>query len=175
MLYEMLKSLTGCKIAHVTFLTPVSIGVRYAANTGLSRNVTKRWEGEVQLNYSYENAVNNRLEKQGDERSFKAKSLPWGEWDMPNKTIIHKGEYYMRYYLFNGNKPKVEYLVDGRPATEEEVALIKGAKKPKESKRQADAGLSENQVSAQAIMFSNILEVRVDGQTYSKYGLGQVG
>lgn len=110
--------------------------------------VTKRTSGTIQLNYSYENAVNNRLEKQGEERTFEAQSLPWGQWFINNLIIAHKGESYLRFYTFSGASMTTQYFVDGRPATDEEVQAIQDykASRSKGSKTQEGAGLEDNQV-----------------------------
>lgn len=170
MLYDFLNNIKGCKFAHVVLLT----NVRIPKKLGLGE-VTKRFEGEIQLNYSYENAVNNRLEKQGDERSFSSMPLQWGVWELDNKVILHKGERYMRYYLLKGNKAKVEYFVDGRVANENEIEIIKSYVNKSYSNRQAKDGLIENQVMPKAVKFTNILELCVGGERYTKFSFGEVG
>ncbi len=49
-------------------------------------NVTKRTTANVSLNFDYENAVNNRQEKQTGERNFVAKERTWGG-KVDNKTV----------------------------------------------------------------------------------------
>ena len=129
---------------------------------GLAGEVTKRVSGSVQLFYSYENAVNNRLEAAGEERTFEAQSLPWGEWLIPNKLIAHNGEIYLRYYTYAGGHLDTEYFVAGRPATDDEVALIKAWKesKSKTSHTQEAAGLEENQVRPCALNVKNIITLQ---------------
>lgn len=170
-LFRILDEIKGCKIAYVVLETSVKLPKKL----GLG-NVTKRFSGNVQLNYTYQNAVNNRLDKQGDDPNFVSMPLRWGEWEIFNKVISHKGERYMRYYLMKQTtKPKVEYFVDGRTASQNEIDIIKNATKPKPSKRQAQVGLTENQVMPKAVSFANVVEMRCDGKTYTKYQLGMVG
>ena len=121
--------------------------------------VKKIVSGNVQLRYNYENAVNNRLENQGDERTFEAQSLPWGQWFIPNLIIAHKDETYLRFYTFKGAEMESTYFVDGREATPEEVATITDYKKAhsKTSKAQSAAGLDENQVKPCAVNTRNII------------------
>jgi hypothetical protein len=121
--------------------------------------VTKRTSGNVQLRYNYENAVNNRLEKAGLERTFEAQSLPWGQWFIPNLIITHKDETYLRFYSFKGAEMNVTYFVDGHEATPEELAIIKDYKKAhaKESNAQSAAGLEENQVKPCNVNTKNII------------------
>lgn len=176
MLYNIISNIKGCQIATIEQQTIVKIPKKY----GIKGQVEKYFNGQVQLNYNYENAVNNRLGKQGDERSFNAEPLKWGEWEIANKVITHKGERYLRYYSFNGtNKSIVQYYVDGRKATEEETAIIKEyvATSKKPSATQSAEGLIENQVKPRVVKFSNILSLNVNGNTYTKEQsiLGMVG
>lgn len=133
-------------------------------------HITKVCRGSVQLNYTYENAVNNRIEKDGKEANFKAESLPWGTWFIPNVLIEHKGEYYLRYYAHKQSRFETEYFVDGRAATASEIAVIKAYKAAKNttSKRQSEAGLDENQVIARCVKVGNIISLTTCGQSYSR-------
>lgn len=125
---------------------------------GILGVVTKHTEGIVQMKYSYENAVNNRLEKQGDERNFKAQGLPFGQWFIPNFLIAHKGEMFIRFYTFKGGKLETTYFVDGRKATENETALIKAYKAQRaDSKTQSESGLNDNQVKPCALKCDNLI------------------
>jgi len=55
--------------------------------------ITKESELTVQLNANYENAVNNRLEKSGEERTFESEKLPYGEYVQDSKCLItHHGK-----------------------------------------------------------------------------------
>ena len=51
--------------------------------------------------------------------------LPWGVWRKFRKTIEHKGKVYMRCYFVPQTITKVEYLIDGVPATAEQTEEIK--------------------------------------------------
>jgi hypothetical protein len=152
-LRQSIENISGCKIAHIEYTTEE----KTPKYLGLG-NVTKYVSGEVQVNFDYENAVNNRLEKLGEARTFVAGSLPFGAWVVPNKTFEYKGEYYLRYYQMKGSVMSTEYFVDGRPATATEIATIKAWKAGKSngSKKQAAEGLAENQVMPKGIKFSNI-------------------
>lgn len=129
---------------------------------GIIGEVTKLSDGNVQLFYSYENAVNNRLERQGDERTFEAQSLPWGEWLVPNKFISHKGGLYLRAYTYDGGVIKSSYFVNGQPATKQEDAIIREWKSAKDngSNTQAAAGLTENQCKPFSVNALNIISLR---------------
>lgn len=132
--------------------------------------VSKICRGSVQLNYTYENAVNNRIEKEGKEANFKAESLPWGTWFIPNLLIEHKGEFYLRYYTHKKSGFETKYFVDGRAATAAEIEVIKAYKAAKSSasKRQSDAGLDENQVIPRCVKVGNILTLTTCGQSYER-------
>jgi hypothetical protein len=165
-LIETIKNLKGCKIATITYQTIVKLPKKY----GIDGVVTKTAKMQCQLNYDYRNAVNNRLEKQGDEREFVAQSLPWGQWveGQVNKLIEHKGdELYLRIYIMKNAKSEKAYFVNGVPATQEQISIIKvyESSKYRPIGTQAEVGLVENQVMPKDIKLSNILELKVDKQT----------
>jgi hypothetical protein len=166
-LFSLVKGIRGCQFANLIYIAEGGIP-QYVLGKG--KVVTKLVRTDVQINFEYENAVNNRLEKQGDERIFEAESLPWGEWEIVNKVITHKGNRYLRYYVPANADIKSVWFVDGKVATAEEFGKIIAylQSKNKTSKRQADAGLVENQVVAKAIKFSNILRLAVDGTEWER-------
>ena len=166
---EIMGAVRGCQFANITYVADGGIPKKV-----ISGVVTKLVTTSCQVNYSYESEVNNRLEKQGSERVFKAQSLPWGAWveGFENKLIEHKGNLYLRYYDVANAKPKVVWLVDGRLATEDELFAImeyivaKNAKNT--SNRQAEVGLTDNQVSPKVVKVENILHLSVNGTEYRK-------
>jgi hypothetical protein len=171
-LFEIVSEIKGAKIASIRYVSEVKV----PKNRGLVGVVEKDVQMQVQLNWGYENVVNNRLEKQGDERVFKAQSLRWGAWfeGQVNKIILHKGELYLRAYTMNSNTKKVvSYFVDGVAATAEQIAIIKEYEqsKNKVSATQSESGLTENQVRPMSIKFTNILELRVNGVVYDAKSL----
>lgn len=90
--------------------------------------VLKHSVASYQVGASYENKVNNELNREGKEADFTANSLPWGAWRVYNRTIENKGKIYLRLYDCTlPIKPKSTYLVEdgARVATDEEVAIIK--------------------------------------------------
>jgi hypothetical protein len=169
-LFELLKKIKGCQFAHAVFVTTVKLPKKVGLGV-----VTKRFEGEIQLNYFYQNAVNNHIEKQGGTPTFISSALPYGEWELTNKVILTKNGRQMRYYSVKGPKPKVEYFVNGIEATADQIEIIKAHQTSKHSKRQAEIGLTENQVFAQNVKFENVIELKANGQHYKKYELGSVG
>lgn len=165
---EIMGAVRGCQFANLTYVTDGGIPKKV-----INGNVTKMVHTTCQVNFDYEKAVNNRLEKQGDERTFTALSLPWGSWvnGFENKLIEHKGNLYLRYYDVANAKTKSLWFVDGRLATEDELFAIMEylvTKKKPSSNRQADAGLVENQVSPKVVKVENILRFAVNGVEYHK-------
>jgi hypothetical protein len=129
--------------------------------------VTKRVTAQMSYCYSYENACNNRISEEGV--TFVAESLPWGSWFIPNKVITHKGEYYIRLYDINGRTPKIEYFVDGKPATMAQYREFAGflQKDKTTSAKQSEHGIEEErQVMPRAIKVKTIKEFTMNGVTY---------
>jgi hypothetical protein len=152
-LIQKVANINGCRFASIEYKSEEKLPKKLGLGV-----VTKIVCGIVQINYSYENAVNNRLQKQGDAATFQAESLPWGQWYSVNKVINHNGQYYLRFYTVDNQKLDTTYFVDGRPATPAEIATIKAYKdsKSKPSARQAAEGLTDNQVTARSVNFDNI-------------------
>jgi hypothetical protein len=163
---QTIENLKGCKIATITYTSVVKLPKKYGIVGVVEKVVTK----QVQLNYSYENAVNNRLAKQGTQADFQSQTLPWGAWvvGQENKLIEHKGELYLRAYSVNTTTKSVTtYFVDNQVATTEQqktIALYEQSK-AQQVGTQSAVGLQVNQVRPMNIKLSNILELKVDGQT----------
>lgn len=155
-LMTMVMNIIGCVFAHITTETTVKIPKKY----GLCGVVTKVVSKVVQLNYSYENAVNNRLEREGKDRDFEAQSLPWGEWFVANKIIAHKGKFYLRYYDYNNNVLNKAYFVDGRPATDEQLAIIKEYEKATHKPSNTQGLSEENEVKPLVVAEENIIALK---------------
>lgn len=164
-----LKGIKGCTFCNIIYKSDM----KAPKKLGLGK-VEKVVELNGQFDYNYETAVNNRLEKEGKPRSFNAQTLPWGTWLYPNKVIEHtkNGEtlFYVRFYCVKGHYPDVDYLVNGRPATANEVATIKAwqATLSKGSATQTASGLVENQVEPRNPELDNILEFVGGGVCYKK-------
>lgn len=162
-LIKLIKRIKGCKFANVTYQT--SGYPKKLLGGTITKVVTNL---PIQINYSYENAVNNRLEKQGGKRTFKTDKMSWGKWvkGQKNKLKENNGELYLRVYLIQGKKGEKSYFVNGMPASAEQIATIKAYEMSKyaASGTQGAVGLNENQVKPKDIKLRNILELRVDGQ-----------
>jgi hypothetical protein len=114
------------------------------------------------------------LEKQGDERTFVAQSLPWGSWvkGQENKLIEHKGNLYLRYYEYKGAEYRQVWFVDGVQADAEQFLAImdylESKKKKSSSNRQSESGLVENQVKPKLAKVAEILMLNVNGEEWKK-------
>ena len=164
-LVNALAEVKGCVFGTITYVSDGGIPKKV-----INGVVTKVVTTQMQFNYSYENAVNNRLEKIGCEGGFKAEELPWGKWLIPNKVITHKDKLYMRYYAYKGAKVDSVWFVNGRVATSAEMELIVTYLRSKNttSKKQAEHGLVENQVAPKVVTMDNILALNVGGVSYHK-------
>ena len=166
---NIMAAMVGCQFGTICYTTTCG----FPKKSGL-QNVMKRVliKG-AQFNYSYQNAVNNRAEKEsGAPTNFVAQSLPFGEWvkGLENKIIEHKGEYYLRFYTQKNSITHVTYMENGVPCDANRVAEIKAylATKTKPvSATQAAAGLTENQVEPKALAISKIHYIIVNGLTIS--------
>lgn len=167
------SNLKGCKIATLVYQTTIKVPQKY----GLGGVATKRTKIQVQLNYSYANAVNNRLEKQGDERAYETQSMSWGDWVVPNLIKEYKGNRYLRAYLMKGHKGETQYFVNGLSATQEQIEIIQSYERSKyhQNGTQASLGLVENQVKPKDFKYESILELRVDNQSVSPQKFQKVG
>lgn len=130
--------------------------------------ILKRTNVNVQFNASYENAVNNRLEKKGLEKTFVASPLVWGEWKVANKIISHNGLTYVRFYLTAMSKPKVEFWYNGELLEGERFNEAKQFfQKSSDSGKQSDAGLDrEEQAKPFTINIENIKHISLNGEKY---------
>jgi hypothetical protein len=155
--------LQGCKFAHIVTETSVKIPKKY----GIVGEVTKVTDKIVQINYSYEKAVNNRLEREGKEPNFIAQSLSWGEWLIPNKIIIHKGFGYLRLYDFKGGVKSKSYFVNGHVASDEEIKTIETYEDSKNKGSNTQHGL-ENEVNPTVVNFDNIISLKCDVIDYHR-------
>lgn len=168
------KEMTGCQFVHLIYLSEPSLNKTQKAAIAGTVEVTpiqKIVDTIVQVGFSYENAVNNRGEKeQGAPINFVAESLPWGKWveGQENKLIEHKGEIYLRFYGVKDAHTTYEYFVGGKPATAEQIALIKEYTERKPTKTQANAGLTENQVIARCVKINNVIAATINGTEYKR-------
>ena len=98
--------------------------------------------------------------------------LRWGAWRKWRKTIDHNGKVYMRCYFTRSSKVKTEYLVDGRLATETELAEISAYI----SKGGAPTYDAHGKMTRDYDL-SNVVSLTINGKTYNKtdYDFSKVG
>ncbi len=125
----------------------------------------------AQVNVDYENSVNNRLEKAGEERTFESKPRTWGQYvNDSNSIVLHKGQHYLHVFQTNSKlgKETKYFREDGTELSETDVENLKAnflKLKPEEIKSQ---GLSYEESSKPTdYSFENITEITLDGEKYS--------
>ena len=170
-----IKALKGCQFISLSYVSEPSLNKSQKLALSLMAGfsgivpIVKFARGQFQVGFSYENAVNNRGEKeQGAPIDFVAAPLRWGSWveGQVNKLIEHKGELYLRFYGLQGGKVEDLYFIGGKPANAEQVEFTKQCTERGEVKTQAAAGLTENQVIARSVKISNIVGITIDGVHY---------
>lgn len=155
----------GALILSVSALTDAR--ANKTGNPFPEKKIMKSARFVAQVGADYGAAVNRKLAKEGEDSSFQAEPLPWGEWEVPNKVISHKGQRYIRFQIHPDMKtlPRVTYRqVDGRFIKAKDAAPF--LPPPSFSNRQADAGLdgAEKQIKVRTILLDNIRAVRIDGE-----------
>ena len=187
-LFDILANINAASFVSVVSMTEPKMNKR--GNPLANANVVKLTKAVLQFGYSYENAVNNRIEKINsyidendmfdgeivydiiEKPNFKSESLPWGKWveGFENKILEHKGEYYARFYEKKNDHREVYYLVNGELATEEEVAIIKQFTPKSYSNRQAEVGIEDyaDQVKPRTYKFSSIVGLKCGTIEYHK-------
>ena len=167
---DFLNNVKGCQFINITAITDVDMNKGGRGGTPINPfygRVKQFTEIQKQFGYDYENAVNNRLKKEGKEGNFKVSKLPWGSWlpEMTNKVITHKDMLYIRTYSVRNAHSNSYYLIDGHIASAEEMEMLTPFLKNKEdeSKKQTEAGLElEYQVKPRDYKFSSIISITIN-------------
>jgi hypothetical protein len=132
--------------------------------------VFKQCRGVGLVGADYQASVNREGERQGVEADYKAESLPWGQWRIPNKVIEHKGQFYLRTQSSPGQRRKSPVRIvayrnsTGQFLPSEQVKPF--LPEAKESSKQESSGLSSGTVWVRTWGFNSIKKVRVNGQTF---------
>lgn len=133
-------------------------------------SVVKESVNNVQINVIYQNAVNSRLEKDGQDPSFVYDILPYGSYVDDSRCLIeHKGEYYLRVYQTNlkAGKSSKFFKMNGEEFSEEQVEVLKRDFFKKKNEFISSQGLSyEDSCKPTNYKFKNIKEIVMDGETY---------
>lgn len=174
--YKELKDKLGNKSLFASIVAETDPKMR-KTNNPLNGRVVKRTTSVVQLGNNYGSAIENRTEKTTGQRAEfetekpKGKSFLEGYENLILKSDKDETQLYIRtYYNMANSDPKVEYLVDGRPATEEELETIKSfLPKTYASKKQEDAGLVEEiQIMPRDYKLENIKEIKLGDFRFSR-------
>ena len=162
-LISVLANLKGGTMVYLTSLTEINV----PSYIGLGK-VQKFCRQSMQVGCSYENSVNNRLERKGLSRSFHFSNLRWGRWLIVNRVITHNGKFYGRFYKTANSNPQISYLVNGRNATAREIAIIKCYDSQYSfSRKQSQYGLSATeQTNVRNYELSHIISLSAEGETY---------
>ena len=116
------------------------------------------------LGVEYQNAVNNRLERGGMEANYVAEA-PKGKKQYNAffyQSLKDESVFYLKIGMYKNTEVKSVYEVDGRAATNEEVAEIKTFLQTSDGnvKKQQDAGLeNEEQYRIVAPKFENVVSI----------------
>lgn len=170
---EFLNNVKGCQFINISAITDVKMNKGGRGGTPVNPfygRVQQFTEIQKQFGYDYENAVNNRLRREGKEGAgtFKVSNLPWGSWlskEMTNKVLSHKDMLYIRTYSVRNAHSNSYYIIDGHKASKEEVEMFKPFLKEKdnESQKQSEAGLEiEYQVQPRDYKFSSIVSITIN-------------
>ncbi len=156
---ELVKALMAIKgPTPATFLADTVLDMRKTDNP-YHNQIMKRQKSNVFINFSYENAVNKALTKEGKEADFEAKPRKWGVRVPGTPLVLHEGAYYLTA-RFLDNEPKVEYLKEGKLI---DKALFESF--IPEKKSSGSQGL-DKAIIVRDFTISNILEIQFGGTKY---------
>lgn len=143
-----------------TFITFVAeTAPKLPKSNPLHGRLTKKSEVNAQINFSYENAVNNRLQTEGKDADFKSSGLKWGDKDHCNSIIENKGEFYLQVRVLKSLES--EYYVDGKLVRKEEIK-----DNLPERKSSADSQGVDKEIVIRSYKVSNIRKVTMNGFNY---------
>ena len=167
---DVVMNMRGCQFATIRYTTTID-----AVNKKMQGGKKNPYYGRVNtatesvgiyIGASYENGVNNRISD--PETTFEAERLPWGEWYRYKYLILHKGAFYVRYYIAKTTRTNVSVYLDGTKCDEETAKAIKSTFRQREgSARQAEVGIAkEDQMKPCTAAVANIVSVTMDGTIY---------
>jgi len=163
-LEAILTSQKGFTFVELEYTTIVKVKKRNNINF-IDHPLYKHTKLNAGFNGSYQNAVNNRLDKKDIEPDFISQPLPWGEWKVVNKIIKHNENIYVRFYLHKNSNAESIYEYDGKQVDVNE--LLEFLPSSGESARQSEAGLNvEEQAKPLNIQINNINSISLNKQRY---------
>ena len=151
----------GGSATFATIIANVEQDMVKTGNPLRKANVTKLVNYKFLLNAVYQNAVNNQRVREGKEAAFQAKSN-WHEkvYDSKNGAIVRSKKAQDKMYLSGivESAEVLQYFVDGKEATAEEVEIIKNFKRVSSAANQGVA----DEVIFRTIKIEGIKEVRAN-------------
>jgi hypothetical protein len=109
------------------------------------------------INFDYENAVNNQLQREGKEADFTSKPRSWGIHE--GNWITHKGQHYLTVKVQSNSEPV--YMLDGKVISTDEVKPYL----PESSKPHTQAAL-DKEVVVRDIKIESIKKLRMAGEEF---------
>lgn len=107
----------------------------------------------IGLGISYENTMNNKREKKGDERNFEAEKpsgMSWEAFPFILKSDKNPSQKYLRMQFYANTKVKSVFLINGKLATPNEMETIK----------QFTPKKSESEIKVVSIKLQNIVKIK---------------
>ena len=124
----------------------------------------------VQINTIYENSVNNRLEKDGQETDFKSSGMNYGNFIMDSRCVIEdSGKYYLRTYQTNSKLGKNSRFLkdDGSEIVGEELQQLKDEFLKEKPEFISSQNLSyEDSCKPTNYKFASLNEITIDGEHF---------
>lgn len=164
-LFEMVRDSKGVLIVGIRALT----NARTKKTNNPFGEIYKEVSAVGFVGAGYEKAVINEGARQGERVEWEPESLPWGEWEIINKVINHKGERYLRTQSTPGQRRRQPAKVlayrnaSGHILNKELIKQFLPA--TRESAKQQDAGLVET-VFIRTYSFNSIKKIRINGETF---------
>ena len=117
------------------------------------------------LGVDYQNCVNGRLARTGNEANYVSEAPKGKKWYNAFFYVSLDDEtFYLKIGMYKNTSVKSSYMIDGQPATDEQLAELKPflQVKPQGVQKQADAGLNEEeQYKIVAPKATNVVLVRL--------------
>ena len=167
-LQDVINLIPGHRFITITTETDYRMNKR---NNPYFGNVTKRCTANVQIGFDYENAVNNRQEKETGERNFTAQERTWGG-KVDNKTVSKvEANSDVKQYVALGYKSKPSSVTYFLKDTGAEVNIddikMYAVSKPTTAEVAAKQGVSEeNAVVYRNVKMGNVKEITYNGVHY---------
>lgn len=123
-------------------------------NSLIGQDVKKiTFYSNIGLGISYENTVNNRKERNGEERNFEAEKpsgMSWEVFPFILKSDKNPSQKYLRMQFYANTKVKSVFLINGKLATPSEMEIIKRFTPKK----------SESEIKVVSIKLQNIIKIK---------------